>query len=204
MASVTKPETAEAPVSAPVPAKRKGKVLLIVLVAAVFILIIVLLGFIFLVAMSKKGTGGNTAGDPAPPPPPPAVSAPAVPHPSAIDLNRPPVFVQLEPFTVNLRAEEGGDSHYLQTDISLRVHDQKTADALKGWMPEIRNRVNLILGSKSFRDVQDDFGHEKIQSEILRGLNTMFGVPPPPIEAPQAQAPLGPVQGVLFSSFIIQ
>jgi len=198
MAQAGKPETAEAPVSAPVPAKRKGKVLLIILLAVVFIFIIVATVFIVLLMTAKKGTGGNAAV-----PPPSAVSAQAF-HTSTVDLNRPPVFVQLDPFTVNLRTEEGGDTHYLQTEIALRVNDQKTAEALKGWMPEIRNRINLVLTSKSLLDIQNDLSHEKIQSEILRGLNTLFGVPPPPPEVPMAQAPLGPIQGVLFSSFIVQ
>jgi hypothetical protein len=32
----------------------------------------------------------------------------------------------------------------------------------------------------------------------------MFGVPPPPPGTLETQAPLGPVQGVLFISFIVQ
>jgi flagellar FliL protein len=127
-----------------------------------------------------------------------------VPAVSAIDINKPPIFVQLEPFTVNLRASEDEEKHYLQADIALRVIDAKTADSLKGWMPEIRNRINLILTSKSLQDIQDDKGQEKLQGEILLGLNAMFGIPPPPPEVPQAQGPYGPIQGVLFNSFIVQ
>ncbi|MCL2644200.1 MAG: flagellar basal body-associated FliL family protein [Betaproteobacteria bacterium] len=203
MPQTAKPETAEPQVSASAPAKYKGKVLLIVLLVAVLVVAIAAIVFVALVMVNKKGTGGNASRE-SPIPPPVVVSAPVVPHVSAIDLNKPPVFVQLEPFTVNLRAGEEGDNHYLQTDISLRVNDQKTAEALKGWMPEIRNRVNLILSSKSIFDIQEDFSHERIQNEILRGLNTLFGVPPPPPEVPQGQAPLGPIQGVLFVSFIVQ
>ena len=200
MAQAAKPEATEATSPAPVPAKGKGKMLLIVLLVAIFVLVILVAVVIVLVAMNKKSSGSSES----PIPPPPAVSAPTALAPSAVDLNRPPIFVQLDPFTVNLRDAEGMDVHYLQAVISLRVNDQKTAEALKGWMPEIRNRVNLILISKSIQDVQSDLSHEKIQNEILRGLNTMFGVPPPPPEVPVSQAPLGPIQGVLFTSFIVQ
>jgi len=175
--------------------------LLIILLAMVLILIIVVAVFVVLV-VSKKNTGGNASASQHAIPLP-VVSAPVARIPT-VDISKPPIFVQLEPFTVNLRAKEGEDSHYLQTDIALRVNDSKTADALKGWMPEIRNRVNLILSSKSISDVQGDLSHENVQSEILRGLNAMFGIPPPPPEVPQAHGSLGPIQGVLFISFIVQ
>ncbi|MCL2590185.1 MAG: flagellar basal body-associated FliL family protein [Betaproteobacteria bacterium] len=201
-AAKTNPETAETPASvlSPVPAKRSVKLLFIILLAVILVLVIVAAALVVLVVTKKKGPGVEqpTA------PPLPVVSAPA-PVGSAIDLNKPPIFVQLESFTVNLRSEEAGENtHYLQADIALRVNDQKTSDALKHWMPEIRNRINLILTSKSLYDVQSDLSHEKMQSEILRGLNTMFGVPPLSSETMQPQAPLGPIQGVLFISFIVQ
>ena len=199
MAPTAKPlSAAESPTSAP--ARRGGKLLLIILLIAVLILILVVGGF-FALLMMKKGAGGNTGASHETVPA--AALAPA-PFTSAVDLSKPPVFVQLEPFTVNLRAREGEDNHYLQTDIVLRVSDQKTGDALKGWMPEIRNRINRILTSKSISDIQNDLGHEKMQNEILRGLNTMFGAPSPPPEATLIQMPSGPIQGVLFSSFIVQ
>jgi flagellar FliL protein len=196
----TTPAT-DTPTSAP--AKRGSKLLLIILLIAVLVLILAVAGVAALVMM-KKGTGANASASNESVPPPPIAAPVATPFTSAIDLSKPPVFVQMEPFIVNLRAREGEDSRYLQADISLRVSDQKTADALKGWMPEIRNRINLILTSKSISDIQNDLSHEKVQNEILRGLNAMFGVPPPPPEVPLAQAPLGPVQGVLFISFIVQ
>ncbi|MDR2209697.1 MAG: flagellar basal body-associated FliL family protein [Azoarcus sp.] len=176
--------------------------LIIILLIAVFafLLVITVIGLLLL---AKKGSTTASA---------PEVSAErmvqpsAVPTPfaSAIDISKPPIFVQLDPFTVNLRTAEDENSHYLQTNISLRVNEQKTADALKGWTPEIRNRINMILTSKTIDDVQNDLGQEKLQNEILRGLNAMFGVPPPPPEVPQAQTPYGPIQGVLFNSFIVQ
>lgn len=58
-----------------------------------------------------------------------------------------PVFLALEPFTVNLQPETG--DQYLQTDITLKVADQKAIEAIKGRMPEVRNRLLLLLSSKA-------------------------------------------------------
>lgn len=191
------PETAETSAPPPASSKRGIKMLLIILLIVVLIFTIMVGVFLGWLIVKKKG---------AEPAAPASVSIPAPPAPvvSAISLSKPPVFIQLDPFTVNLRGTDVGESNYLQTDISLRVNDQKTADALKGWMPEIRNRINMILISKSLHDVQGEQSHQKIQNEILTGLNSMFGIPPPPPEALEHLPSQSPIQGVLFVSFIIQ
>ena len=55
------------------------------------------------------------------------------------------VFVPLEIFTVNLRPEPGEPQQYLQTMINLQVPSDEAAAALKGRMPELRNRILFIL-----------------------------------------------------------
>ncbi|MDR2014651.1 MAG: flagellar basal body-associated FliL family protein [Azoarcus sp.] len=195
------------PASVASPAKRGGKLLLIILLIAVLVLLLAVVGIGALLVMKKSastGTAHETPVESVVPPPPFSAAPVQVPFVSAIDINKAPVFVQLDPFTVNLQTTEDEGSHYLQADIVLRVNEQKTAEALKGWMPEMRNRINLILTSKFLRDIQNDKGQERLQSEILLGLNAMFGVQPPPSEVPQTHAPYGPIQGVLFNSFIVQ
>jgi flagellar FliL protein len=195
-------QTPPEPVPSPAPPKRSGKLLLIILLIAVFIFLFVVVGIGALVLMKKGSGSGSSSEAPAETvAAPPPVQVPVIP---AIDINKPPIFVPLDPFTVNLRTAENEEKHYLQADIVLRVSDLKTAEALKGWMPEMRNRVNLILTAKSIDDIQNDMGQERLQSEILMGLNAMFGIPPPPPEVPLAQLPYGPIQGVLFNSFIVQ
>ncbi len=63
-----------------------------------------------------------------------------------VDLTKPPTFVPLDAFTVNLRRDEG--YHYLQVVAVLRVADATMDATLKAFMPEIRHRINLLLSSK--------------------------------------------------------
>ncbi|AWI80349.1 MAG: flagellar basal body protein FliL [Betaproteobacteria bacterium HGW-Betaproteobacteria-13] len=183
------PNKPEAP-AGDAPPKKGGKMLMIIIIV-VLVLLIVVAGAIGALILLKKGGGEN--GDHA--------EAPAaVAPPSAVDLSRPPVFAALDAFTVNLRREEG--DHYLQAIIALRVTDQKTADALKGFMPEIRHRINLLLSSKLPSEVQTIEGREALALEILDQVNSALGFPPP---APgQRMTVATPVQSVLFNSFIIQ
>ncbi|MDR2093570.1 MAG: flagellar basal body-associated FliL family protein [Azoarcus sp.] len=190
MAQAAKPP-AKQDVAAATPApKRSTKLLLIIVLVAVFVLLIAALGVVTLIAL-KKNSGKHEAA--APPP---------VPEVSIFNLDKPPVFAQIDPFTVDLRGENGEDSHYLQTVIALRVADQRTADALKGWMPEIRHRINMIISSKRPEDIQSSASREALATEIQAQINTTLGVPPPP---PGSQALVQPpIQAVLFNSFIIQ
>ena len=187
------PAKQEAAAAAPAPARRSGKMLLIIGLIVLGLFLIMVLGIAALLIMKK---GGASAGHEAAPPP-------AQEAASVVDLGKPPVFAPLDPFTVNLIGEDSDDSRYLQTVIAVRVADQRTADALKGWMPEIRHRVNMILSSKRPADIQDARGREALASEIQAQLNAMLGVPPPP--SPEIHSlPPGPIQAVLFNSFIVQ
>jgi flagellar FliL protein len=203
MATAAKPpakqESASAPESSP-PPRRGGKLLLIVVLTLLLLLILVAAGIVVLLLAKKGSSHGDEARVEA------SMSVPASPS-TAVDLSKPPIFAPLDPFTVNLRAEHGEDDRYLQAVIALRVPDQKTADAMKGFMPEIRHRINMLLSSKLPSEVQDIKGREMLANEIQTQLNTLLGFPPPPPEPPDSQfrpSSQGPIQAVLFNSFIIQ
>lgn len=190
-----KPEVATDAPAAP----RKGSKVLLVVIIVLLVLVLAVGGVIgALILLKSKGSNSSEAAAPAaaaPPPPP----APTVAY-AAIDLNKPPAFSTLEPFTVNLRRDEG--DHYLQTVIVLRVADEKTAERLKGFTPEIRHRINLLLSSKLPSELSTPEGREALAGEILDQSNEALGYPPP--RNGSRNAPLGPVQAVLFNSFIIQ
>lgn len=186
------PAKPEAATEAP-PAPKSGKLLLIILILLVIVLILVAAAVGLVVLMKSKGGGDSHAE---------AAAAPApVPTPIAVDLSKPPSFVTLEPFTVNLQRDEG--DHYLQAVVVLRVADAKTAESLKAFMPEIRHRINLLLSSKLPSELSSIDGRENLAIEIVDQSNDALGFPPP--REPNRRAPpTGPIQAVLFNSFIIQ
>lgn len=104
---------------------------------------------------------------------------------------KPPVFVKLEAFTVNLTAD--GEDHYLQTNIELKVFDAKVSDSIKAHMPEIRNNVLLLLSSKTASALSSMEGKQKLSNEIKDQVNKV-------LHAKDADG----VSGVFFTSFVIQ
>lgn len=113
-----------------------------------------------------------------------AVAAPKKPAP--------PIFISLEPFTVNLQPE--GGEHYLQTAITLQVTDKEEVDLIKLYTPQVRNRILLLLSSKKASEITSVEGKKKLAEEIVAAVNQPF------IQDGKPQA----ASNVLFTSFIIQ
>jgi flagellar FliL protein len=180
----------------------KGKLLVILLIVLIVLLLaaVGLLGFLLL---KKKGSGDGHDEPKAAEAhvPAPAAPAPAAPPPVVIDPGKPPVFVALDPIVVNLAPGEG--ERYLQVAIVLRIADQKFDAALKQFMPEIQHRVNLLLSSKLPSELATAKGREVLAMDIRDTINEVLGYPPRPRDQQQL-GPSGPVQAVLFRSFIIQ
>lgn len=186
MAKAPTPPPAAA--EAPAPAPKRSKKLLILLIAAVLVVALLAVAVVGLLLM-KKSQSADTGDD----------EAPAV---AAVDLNKPPTFVPMDPFVVNLAPAEG--ERYLQVVMALRVADAKTGENLKAFMPEIRHQINLLLSSKLPSELSTMEGREALAGEILRRTNGVLGTPPAKAGDGKSVPAAGPIQAVLFNSFIIQ
>ena len=85
---------------------------------------------------------------------------------------KPPVFVPLDAFTVNLSAEQG--DQYLQVAATLKVLDQPAADIAKQYMPEVRHRTLILLSSKKAAEVASAEGRERLAEEIRQTANNIL------------------------------
>ncbi len=113
----------------------------------------------------------------------------------------PPVFVNLEPFTVNLVPENG--DQYLQVILSVELEDAQSEAALKAQMPKIRNNITLLLSSKKASELLSKEGKEKLAEMLKDEVNTAIE-PPTRTKKGELIMPEGPGKAVLFTSFIIQ
>jgi len=104
--------------------------------------------------------------------------------------SKPPVFLPLETFTVNLQ----GGEQYLQTDITLQVTEPAQADAIKLHMPRVRSRLLALLSSKNSGDLATADDKKNLAKEIKDQVSQPFD----PKGKPQK------VDDVLFTTFVIQ
>lgn len=105
---------------------------------------------------------------------------------------QPPVFINLESFTVNLQAEDG--DQYLQITFTLQVKDEKQVETIKQHMPQVRSRLLMLLSSKKASEIASTEGKKKLSDEIIALIQQPFN----PQGEPQS------VSSVFFTSFIIQ
>lgn len=192
--------------AAPAP---KGKKKLIIIIAAA-VLVLGLGGGAALLLLKKKPVDGDaettTTEEAAP-----DKSAKAAKHdPGAV-----PVFVPLEPFTVNLADREA--ERFAQIGITLEIDNGKTGDQIKLYMPAIRNNILMAIADRTAAELQGREGKgelaQRIRRETARALG--FEVEEEEAEAEgEAAAPrkkskkkaaaVLPVKAVHFSNFIIQ
>jgi flagellar FliL protein len=94
--------------------------------------------------------------------------------PKATEPVKPAVFLPLESFTVNLVAQDG-QPQYLQAGLTLKLrHDVKT-DVIKERMPEIRNRMLLVLSGKKANDLLPVSGKHKLANELSDAIREVLG-----------------------------
>jgi len=103
-----------------------------------------------------------------------------------------PVFLTLDTFTVNLQPDP--DEKFLQVDISLQVASAEAAEAIKLHMPAVKNRLLLLLTSKSAAEISTVEGKQDLSNEIIAEVKKPFA----PNTKPQE------VLDVFFTSFVVQ
>ena len=173
-----------------------GKKKMIIIIVAVLILAIAGGAAFMLMGKKKHAADGEDAEEEAP--------AQHEPAKVKVDPAHPPVFVQLEQFTVNLAPEEG--EHFLQSTMVLRVADAKVGDSLKLYMPELKHRIIMLLSAKKPSDLVSAEGREALADEIKEEANDVLGYAPNPKKKNKRNRPEddGPVLAVLFNQFIVQ
>ena len=196
-------------------AAKGGKKKLIIIIAAALLVVLAGGGAAFflmkkpLVEGDEEGADGHAKAE---------TSEPAAKAKPKHDPRHPPVFVPLDPFTVNLADKDS--ERYAQVAVTLEIDDAKTADQLKIYMPAIRNNILMVLSHKTAAQLLTREGKEKLAKSILYAAVRPLGfeVDEEDEEAAAAEAdtapkkkkkkkkapPALPVTAVHFANFIVQ
>ena len=103
-----------------------------------------------------------------------------------------PIFVTLEPLTVNVQSE--GRSRFLHIGMSLKVDDEQAKAQLVEFMPELRGRLLLLLSNRQPETLLSTQDKAKLAEEIRAELNRPLAAG----AAPQA------IASVSFNTFVVQ
>ena len=147
-------------------APKGGKKKLIIIIAAVLVLVLGGGGAAFMMLKKKPAEGEEDAGDGHGKPKAEAKAAHAEPAKlrPQYDPKHPPVFLPLDPFTVNLADRES--ERYAQIGLTLEIIDAKTGEDIKLYMPAIRNNILMVLSQKTAAQMSTREGKEKLARAI--------------------------------------
>lgn len=98
-----------------------------------------------------------------------------------------PIFVPLEPFTVNLQRESS--DQYLQMGVTLKVFEAEYEAKIKTNLPEIRSKILQLLTTKTATELAAAEGKKQLVKEILSISNSIIGVVDAPVLAAIADKP---------------
>ncbi|GAB3671527.1 flagellar basal body-associated protein FliL [Salinisphaera aquimarina] len=102
-----------------------------------------------------------------------------------------PVFVAVEPFTINLQDDSG---RVLYVRMSLKVADDKTATYLNSYMPQVRNRILMTVSDQRADELVTSEGKQQLASMLRERIAQPLADGEDPIA----------VNDVLFTDFIVQ
>lgn len=114
-------------------------------------------------------------------------------QPANVDTNQSqmaqlgPLF-SLETFIVNLADEER--SRYLRITMDLELAASTDTEKLNERLPQIRDRILMILPSKRFEDIASVDGKTALRDEIIGKLNSLF--------------PKTVITDIFFTEFVVQ
>jgi flagellar protein FliL len=103
-----------------------------------------------------------------------------------------PIFLMLDPLTVNLQSE--GRGRFLQIGMAVRVRDEQTKAQLVEFMPEVRSRLLLLLSNRAPDSIVAPEDKAKLAEEIRKSLSTPLSAGGPELG----------ISSVSFNTFVVQ
>jgi flagellar FliL protein len=180
---------------------KKSKKLLIIIVSAVVVTLSLGAALGYVLGHSKASAPAAAAGEDA-------AAADKQDDKKKEDAKKPPVFVALEPFTVNLQPDNTTGEQFLQVVVSLRVANEKKGEDLKAFMPQIRHEILSLAGSKKASEIISPDGREILADDIKDVVNDVLGYDPPKRarrkKKDAEEDEDAPVMSVFFTQFIVQ
>lgn len=136
-----------------------------------------------------------------------------------------PTYLPLESMVVNLA--DGSGERFAQIGVTLDIDNEKTAEKIKTYMPAIRSSVLMLVSQRTSEELLKRDGKEKLANDIVAEVSRAIGYEveepapkatkvkaktdaeaedeePAPKRKKKRKVEPSPINGVLFSSFIVQ
>ncbi len=123
----------------------------------------------------------------APPPPPPETAENAQP------TQTPAIYYPLKPALL-VNFDVRGRQRFLQAELTLMTRDGSVISAVELHQAMIRNALIMLIGGKSFEDLQTAEGKELLRQDCLQEIQRLL----------QQEIGNPGIEQVLFTDFVMQ
>ena len=97
-------------------------------------------------------------------------------------------MVDIEEFIVNIISEE--NNHYVKSSLTIELSSEVAKEELEKRMPQIRDAILLLVGNKTFEELQDLQGKKQLKAELLSKINAIMLT--------------GQAKSIYFTDFVVQ
>ncbi|MDY0191451.1 MAG: flagellar basal body-associated FliL family protein [Desulfuromonas sp.] len=97
-------------------------------------------------------------------------------------------MVDINDFIMNIF--DKNETRYLKASITLELENEETVVEVNERMPQIRDSILLLIGSKTFAELNDLQGKLQLRAEIIVRLNKLLQK--------------GKIKGIYFTEFVVQ
>lgn len=97
-------------------------------------------------------------------------------------------MVEIKEFIVNIISEE--DRHYVKASFTMEINRIEAVDEINKRMPQIRDSILLLVGNKTFEELQDLQGKKQLKAELKSKINSFLQT--------------GKIKAIYFTDFVVQ
>ena len=96
--------------------------------------------------------------------------------------------VNIEEFIVNIIS--GDSPHYVKASLTVELTNPEVKAEVEKRMPQMRDAILLLIGNKTFEELQDLQGKKQLKAELTSKINSFLKT--------------GKVKAVYFTNFVVQ
>ena len=97
-------------------------------------------------------------------------------------------MVDIAEFIVNIISEE--NNHYVKAALTIELSTEVAKEELEKRMPQVRDAILLLVGNKTFEELQDLQGKKQLKAELLSKINAIMIT--------------GQAKSIYFTDFVVQ
>lgn len=160
------------------PAEKKGsKKKLFIIIGGVVVLLLICAGAAAFFLLKKD-----------PPPAEDADPGSQVPVPSLQQQADIGPMVNIDEFIVNIISAD--TPHYVKASLTVELSNDAVTEEVEKRMPQMRDAVLLLIGNKSYEELQDLQGKKQLKAELTGKMNSFLQT--------------GKVNSIYFTNFVVQ